>query len=451
MMPQNPRESALDMIIKILEEKKFSHIVLREELKKIEKKQDRSFVTRLVMGTVERAITLDYIIHLYSKVKIEKMKPFIRNLLRMSVYQIFYMENIPDSAVCNEAVKLVKKRRLAGLSGFVNGVLRTVARKKTEISFPGQDSAYGISVAYSCPMWLVEKMTGEFGFSPETCRMILRGNEQKAGVSVRVNLSKNSAENVTAQLESQGIEVCSGAYCREALFLKNIDSIEKVSSFQKGDIQPQDESSMLVGKVAKPEEGSFVLDVCGAPGGKSLHIADLLHGTGMVEVRDISRKKLDLIQENIDRTGFKNIRAALWDAVKPDERMREKADLVIADLPCSGLGVLGKKADIQYQLTPEGLEEIAALQRKILKAAAGYVKQGGVLIYSTCTINPKENIENALWFSEHFDFCLEPFHDTLPKALRSKDSKKGYLQLYQGIHNCDGFFIARFRRGKNGY
>lgn len=449
MTSDNMRELALQMIVKILEEKQFSHIVLREDLKEIKEKQNRSFVTRLVMGTVESALTLDYIIHQYSTIKTRKMKPFIRNLLRMSVYQIYYMDNVPDSAVCNEAVKLAKKKKFVNLAGFVNGVLRNVSRGRESLAFPEKNSVYGMSVAYSCPEWLIQVLIEEYG--AEKCHKILQGSQEQAGICVRVNTSKADFDKVMDSLHRQGIRTVQGSYYQNAVYLQNVDAIEKVTAFQQGQVQPQDESSMLVGAVAAPWKGSMVVDVCAAPGGKSLHVADLLCGSGFVDARDVSDKKVALILDNIKRCGFDNITAKVWDGTDMDLSIQEQADLVIADLPCSGLGVLGKKPDIKYQVTSQGLEDIAELQKKILGTAASYVKPGGVLVYSTCTILKRENIENVEWFLENFDFSLESIDDKLPEVLRNEDTGKGYLQLIQGIHNSDGFFIARFRRGQNRY
>lgn len=443
----NTRVISVDMIIDIMENNGLSHIVLREGLKDIEDKQDRSFITRLVMGTVEKAITLDYIIDKFSKIKTKKMKPLIRNLLRMSVYQIVYMDSIPESAVCNEAVKIVKKRKFVNLSGFVNGVLRNIAREYKQISYPDENSIKGISIKYSCPEWIVSKFIQDYGV--DNCKLILSDNQEKSGITVRVNTSKMSVSEVKSSLDNQGVTVTKGNYLDEAFVLKDIDNIEVLEAFGKGYIQPQDESSMLVGRIADVKDGDYVIDVCSAPGGKSIHIADILNGTGSVDSRDVSEYKVNLIKENIDRTGFKNISAKVWDATVSDEKSYDKADVVIADVPCSGLGVLNSKGDIKYHLTEEGLNELENLQRDILKTVSNYVKPGGTLIYSTCTINPGENIKNTKWFVENFDFTLENIDEFLPEVLRNEDTKKGYLQLIQGIDKCDGFYIARLRRGKN--
>lgn len=447
MESSNPRETALDMLIDIFENDKFSHIVLREGLHTIEDRQEKAFITRLVMGTVERVITIDYIINSYSKVKVKKMKPLIRELLRMSVYQIHYMEAIPDSAVCNEAVKIAKKRKFVNLSGFVNGVLRKIGREKDNFVIPQNDDVNSLSIRYSTPTWIVEKCIKDYGM--DICKKILSGSDENSFVSVRVNTSKASVAQVRKELSEENIEYSDGDYLEEAIKLHHINDIESIDAFRKGFIQPQDESSMLVGRCAGIEENDICIDVCSAPGGKAIHVADLLKGTGKVYSRDVSEYKVNLINQNIKRSGFSNIEAGVFDATVSDESMFEKADVLIADVPCSGLGVFNKKSDIKYKITEESLEELRLLQRRIIENVHKYVKPGGVMIYSTCTINQEENIENVNWITKNFDFRLESIDEYIPEKLRNEDTKKGFLQLIQGVHQCDGFFIARLRRGKN--
>lgn len=447
MKSSNPRETALDMLVDIFENDKFSHIVLREGLHTIEDRQEKAFITRLVMGTVERVITIDYIINSYSKVKVTKMKPLIRELLRMSVYQIHYMEAIPDSAVCNEAVKIAKKRKFVNLSGFVNGVLRKIGREKDNFVIPQNDDVNSLSIRYSTPTWIVEKCIKDYGM--DICKKILSGSDENSFVSVRVNTSKASVAQVRKELSEENIEYSDGDYLEEAIKLHHINDIESIDAFRKGFIQPQDESSMLVGRCAGIEENDICIDVCSAPGGKAIHVADLLKGTGKVYSRDVSEYKVNLINQNIKRSGFSNIEAGVFDATVSDESMFEKADILIADVPCSGLGVFNKKSDIKYKITEEALEELRLLQRRIIENVHKYVKPGGVMIYSTCTINQEENIENVNWITKNFDFRLESIDEYIPEKLRNEDTKKGFLQLIQGVHQCDGFFIARLRRGKN--
>ena len=434
------RELALDILMEILEKDGYSHVVLNQALSKYQylEKSERAFISRVTEGTLEYLIQIDYIINLYSKVKVKKMKPLIRTLLRMSVYQIFYMDRIPDSAVCNEAVKLAVKRKFQGLKGFVNGVLRSIAREKEQIRFPAD------AIRYSVPEWMIEMW--QKSYDVETVRVMLEAFLKDSKLTVRCNLDQASLEEIRKSLENQGVTVTETEYAEDMMYLEQFDYLESLEAFQKGWIQVQDVSSGFVGRAADPAPGDVILDVCGAPGGKSLHLADLLKGTGHVEVCDLTEYKVRLIQDNIDRSGFRNIEARVWDALELDEESVGKADIVIADLPCSGLGIIGKKPDIKHKMTPEKLAELAALQREILSVVHQYVKPGGKLIYSTCTIDRQENEENASWFLEHFPFEPMNIEGKLGEKLKEGSMKNGQIQLLPGIHPCDGFFIAAFQK-----
>ncbi len=437
------REIVLDILLEILERGSYSHIVLRQALNKYQylEKQDRAFITRVVEGTLEYRLTIDAILDTCSNVKVKKMKPVIRTLLRMSVYQIVWMDRIPDSAVCNEAVKLAVRRKFAGLKGYVNGVLRTVARKKEE---QGGYTFEDWSLKYSMPQWLIDRWCGEY--PKETVEKMLRSFLKDSPTTVRCNLEKADKAQVCESLRRQGVSVEESPLTDHALLLTSYDYLESLEAFQKGWIQVQDASSALVGEIADPKPGDTVLDVCGAPGGKSLHIADKLKGTGIVVVRDLTEGKIRMVEDNIARTGFSNIRAEVWDALEFDESWENRADIVIADLPCSGLGIIGKKPDIKYQVTEEGLSSLASLQREILAVVSRYVKPGGRLVYSTCTINRQENENQADWFAARFPFQPANMEGMLGDAIQEESMKAGRLQLLPGIHPCDGFFIAAFQK-----
>lgn len=436
------REIVLDILMEVLEKGSFIHVVLGQALEKYQylDKADRAFITRLAEGTVEYLIQIDAVINRYAKIKTQKMKPAIRNLLRLGVYQILYMDRVPDSAACNEAVKLAAKRRFQGLKGFVNGVLRSVAREKETISFEEP------WLRLSLPEWLYRLLAAAYG--KERAEKMGEAFLSERSTTVRCNLGllEGRREEILESLKEQGGEVKEDERRPDILYLKGYDYLEGLWAFQKGWIQPQDLSSALVGQLAPPEPGSLVLDLCAAPGGKSLHMAELLKGTGMVEARDLTPRKIALIEENIERCGFSNIRAACHDARELDPDMEGKADLVIADLPCSGLGILGRKPDIKLNMTPEKLESLKELQREILSVAWRYVKPGGRLVYSTCTVNPAENGENAAWFLEHFPFEPVDLRGKLGPDWEEDSLKEGQIQLLPGIHPADGFFISVFRR-----
>ena len=432
------REIVLDVLMEVLERGNFVHLVLNQALKKYQylEKADRAFITRAAEGTLDYLIQIDDVINRYSKTSTQKMKPVIRNLLRLSVYQILYMDRVPDSAVCNEAVKLAAKRHFAGLKGFVNGVLRTIARNKETIVF--QDPW----VELCLPEWLYKMWFFEYG--GERTAAMARSFLKEGATTVRVKPEK--IEEAMESLKKQGVTVKEEPLFPGILYLKNYDYLESLDAFQNGWLQVQDLSSALVGKLAPPQKGSLVLDVCAAPGGKSLHMAELMMGSGQVEAQDVSDRKTALIEENARRGGFENVVCRTWDARVLDESMVEKADLVLADLPCSGLGILGKKPDIKWRMSPEQMKELEALQREILSVVWRYVKPGGRLVYSTCTVNPGENQKNAKWFEESFPFEPVDLSGRLGPDFGEESLKNGWIQLLPGIHPGDGFFISVFRK-----
>ena len=442
------REIAADILMEVLEKKQYSHVVLLNALKKYQylEKQERSFIKRVVDGTLERLMQIDFIIESFSSTPLRKMKPTVRTILRMGVYQICYMDRVPDSAACNEAVKLTVKRGFSGLKGFVNGVLRNIARKKEEISWPDD------SVRYCLPQWILGQWEPEYG--RKAVQVMAESFLRERPLTVRMNLNQAPREEILESLREQGVEVIESGYSDQVVFLKNVDYLEGLDAFADGFLQVQDLSSSLAGDAAGVKEGSHVIDVCGAPGGKSLHIAELLNGTGMVEVRDLSESKIALVEDNIRRSGLFNIEARVQDALEFDRDSEETADLLIADLPCSGLGIMGRKPDIRCNMTREQTLALAGLQREILSVVWRYVKPGGTMVYSTCTIDRAENEENAAWILENVPF--EPVELTgrigeeLAKTLCRDTRKEGYVQLLPGFYPGDGFFISVFRRKEEG-
>lgn len=443
----NTRELILGILLEVNKEGQYSHLVIRSTLEKYQylEKQERAFITRVCEGTLEYKIRLDYILNQFSTVPAERMKPVIRELLRSSVYQILYMDSVPDSAVCNEAVKLARKKGFYNLTGFVNGVLRKIAREYGSIRFPGKDQPEEyLSVIYSMPKWLVQRFLEQYGF--EKTEKMLESFLKEKPTTIRIREYLVDKKAVLESLERQQVTVEKAPYIENAYYLKNYDYLPALEAFRMGTVQVQDVSSMLVGDIADPKEGDYVIDLCAAPGGKTLCIADKLKGTGRVDARDISRSKTDLIRENAIRQSFLNVVVTEKDASQLDSDSLEKADILIADVPCSGLGVMGRKTDIKYKMNPAKIQELAGLQRQILEQASTYVKPGGTLIYSTCTITNEENLDNVKWFTEHFPYELESLDPYLCKELQSETTAKGYLQLLPGVHQCDGFFIARMKR-----
>lgn len=444
----NTREIVLDMLLDVNKNHTPTHIITRETLQKYQylDKADRGFISKVFGGTIENQILIDYVINQFSKTPVNKMKPLIRYLLRMSCYQILFMDKTPDSAVCNEAVSIAKKRKFVNLAGFVNGVLRSVSRGKDSIVYPNKenDLEQYLSVMYSFPEWLVKQIREQY---PNEAEAIIKAlNTPPSGVSVRINTNKTDKQTVIEKLESDNITVCQSQLYENAIVIKDFDYLEKIPAFLQGEIIPQDVSSMLVGCIADPAEGDMCLDVCAAPGGKALHVAELLNNTGMVEARDVSLYKTDLIDENISRLGFTNVTTRVFDATIEDDSIIEKFDVVIADLPCSGLGVISKKSDIKYNMTLDGENSLVELQRSILRNAVKYVKTGGTLIYSTCTINKYENIDNFNWLKKEFGLQPCDISGYFSNGYHSDESKNGYIQFLPGDDGTDGFFISKFKK-----
>lgn len=427
----NARDIVLSILLDIEANNTFSNIAIAKALKKhqFEAKKDRAFITRLAQGVTETKIKLDYIIDGFSKTPSGKCKPLIRSLLRMGVYQIMYMDAVPDSAVCNEAVKLAKKHNFGSLGGFVNGVLRAVARNKDKIAMPGkQNLSEYLSVNYSMPKWLCKKIMEDYG---EKGEKIIAASFDERKTALRVNTLKITREKLKEYIGPH-IVMEDGIYDENAILVSGYDFIRSIPGYRQGLFFIQDESSMCAIKAAGIKPYQTVVDVCAAPGGKTLNAACYMEGKGKIYARDISGEKLKLIEENVKRLGIEDIISIeKWDAKTVDEKLVEKADVVIADLPCSGLGIMGRKNDIKYRIKQEQLSELARLQREMLSSVKQYVKKGGVLLYSTCTINPQENKENTKWFLEsdsEFKLCAE-------------------RQMLQGVDQCDGFYYAVLQRG----
>ncbi len=444
----NTRELIVEILLEILEKDKYSHLVIRDVLQKYDylEGRDKAFIKRVADGCVEWKIKIDYIINQFSKVPVERQKPLIRTILRMSVYQLMFMDNIPDSAVCNEAVKLCKKRGFQNLQGFVNGVLRNIARSKEKIVYPDRrkNKVEFLSVEYSMPIWLVEKFIEEQG--EEITEKMLAGFMKIEPVTVRMNedTDEEIVESLVNEWKRCGVDVGKHPYLSYAYCLKGIDGVRNLPGFEDGLYTVQDVSSMLVCEAAGLKKGDKVIDVCAAPGGKAIHAAQKVGKEGIVSARDLTEYKTSYIEENIERMKIENCEVLVWDARKVREEDIETADVVIADLPCSGLGVMGKKKDIKYRVSKEGLDSLVALQREILDTVHKYVKPGGTLLYSTCTINRQENENNVKWFKENYPFETESLREYLTDKIRVGED--GMVQLLPGVHETDGFFIARLRK-----
>jgi len=451
-MAVNEREVVLDMLLS-LREGKLSHTILKDTLDSYLylDKSSRGFITRLYEGTIEKRLYLDYIIDGYSKTPVKKMKPIIMLLLEMAVYQIFFMDRVPDSAAINEAVKLTKKRGLTGLSGFVNGVLRNIARNKESIVLPdkNKDIITYLEIKYSTPKAVVEHFINDYG--SEKAEEILAAFEEKRPLTARA--TKGDREELIKKLEGEGLSISTDTIFPESVRILELDSLGFLESFEAGDFVIQDESSQFIGKIVSLPKGARVLDLCAAPGGKSLLFAEMEEVEEIISC-DITESKTELIEDNVRRIGADKIRTRVNDASLYNPDFLDGFDLVICDLPCSGLGVMGRKRDIKYNVSRDKIRELAILQKKILENAVRYVKKGGRLIYSTCTMTKAENEENFTFISEFKGFSAVDFSDKIRGYVdRYKggerlvnEAKKGFIRLFPGELGTDGFFISEFMR-----
>ncbi len=422
---KSTRDIVLSMLTETLDQGQFSHIVLNRTFSSYElNRQNKVFVGRLFHGVLEQSLFLDWIISSYSSVKLNKIKPVIRNILRMSIYQMLFMDSVPDHAAINEAVKLAKSRGLKGLVPFVNGLLRAFQRGGIKPGMPE-------NIKHSVPLWLYDMEVKELGKAAADAFFDAMA-DPTPHLYARMDLSKRSPEEILRLLEGDGCEAERVEGIEEAVCIHHVSDLKELTAFQKGLLYIQDLSSMHVGKIAgELSEGKSVetiLDVCSAPGGKSLHLAEKFP-KAKVCARDLSEEKVELIRDNIKRSGRSNVYAESFDALDLDENLIGKMDIVLADLPCSGLGVIGRKPDIRLRVTEEDIVSLSKLQKDILSVVWQYVKPGGLLIYSTCTVDRKENQENAEWIRTQLPF--EMLYERL---------------FVPGQDEGDGFYLTAFRR-----
>ena len=473
------REAVLEILTGIREKGKYSHIAVREMLDRCEKegmdRRQRAFVKRMTEGVIERRIELDDVLRRYTK-KGARIRPVIRDILRMGIFQILYMDSVPDSAACNEAVKLTKSCGKKELAGFVNGILRTVVREKeagklltaSEEAAPagGNSTAEGntagtggetadpaaLSRKYSMPEWIVRMWQEQLG--EEETAGLLAALLKVRPVSIRFDdrCSPERREEILEKMRRGGAGVEKGHYLPYCYDLTGTDSITELPGYREGLWTVQDESSMMVTEAAGLAGGETVYDVCAAPGGKSMHCASRLltlekesgegAGAGEVHSFDLSKGKTAQILKNVRRMRLPNVIVLQRDALVPVPEEAGKADVLLCDLPCSGLGVIGRKRDIKYHVTPKQLEELSDLQKSILRSAVSYLREGGVLIYSTCTINEGENGRIADFIEKELGLIPDPLAGHLPGEISGISGNR--LQLLPHVHGTDGFFLARF-------
>ncbi|NLY43579.1 MAG: 16S rRNA (cytosine(967)-C(5))-methyltransferase RsmB [Clostridiaceae bacterium] len=443
-----PRETALKILYEIENKGAYANIALKKYLQGVDYKTvDRNFITELVYGIIKMKLTIDYVLERYSTIKIKKISPWILHILRMGIYQILYLDKVPDSAACNEAVKLSKKYGHAGSVKFVNAVLRSISRSKKEIRFPDkmQNPVDYLKVVYSHPEWMIRRWIDEYGF--DFTESLCSANNKVPDLCVRTNTLKCNRDTLAQYLHEENVVAVKGKYCEEALILNEVGNISSLSAFKQGLFQVQDESSMLVSRVLDPEPENFVMDVCCAPGGKITHIGQLMHNKGQVLGWDVHPHKISLVEAAVKRLGLENISVFTHDATVLKEEFIGKADRVLVDAPCSGLGIIRRKPDIKWNKVQEELKELTEVQKRILKVSSEYVKPGGYLVYSTCTIQHEENYDVVEEFVKNNPrFVPVNIERYFPEQIRKNTMKNGYVQLFPNTDDLDGFFICKLKR-----
>lgn len=442
---KNVRELAVDALLSIEKNQSYSNLLLNHYLDqhKVSKK-DAGLFTEIVYGTIQRRMTIDYYLAPFVA-KQKKLQDWVKILLNISLYQMLYLDRIPERAVIFEAVEIAKKRGHKGVASVVNGVLRSIQRNGVRSLDDITDEIEKISIATSHPKWLVEKWVEQYGLEQTTlmCEQNLKPPFQTA----RVNTNKATVDEVMEMLIDEGYNVVKGEVSPYAIVSKQ-GNLAYSKVYEKGLLTIQDESSMLVAPSLGVEIGQTVYDCCAAPGGKTTHIGELLKGTGKVFATDLHDHKVKLIVSQATRLGLTNIEAKAYDSRKVQDIFEhENFDKVLVDAPCSGFGVIRRKPDLKYAKSAKDIEQLATIQKNILTHVAPLVKKGGTLVYSTCTIDKEENMEVVSEFlKEHPHFSLDTEFVNLIPEVAHKYVENGMLQILPHYFNSDGFFIARLKR-----
>ena len=424
------RKTAYLTLIDVESRKAYSNLALNHQII-INKPSSQAFVREIVYGVLEHKLTIDYYLDQLVRNGIENLKAAELTILRMGVYQLRYMNSVPEYAAVNESVVLAKKY-CRGKAGFINGVLREYLNRKMQLRLPdrGEDEVRYLSVKYSYSPWIIELWLEHYDM--EFVERLLEAGNETAPLTVRLNWLKVMKKDFIDSLQKKGFEVSEGNLCQNALNVKGTGLLDS-EMYKLGMFTPQDESSMLVAEKLDPQQGETIMDVCAAPGGKTTAIAERMNNTGRIIASDIYRRKLDLIDKDARRLGILNIETRSWDATRVDSSMVQKADRVLVDAPCSGLGVIRRKPEIKYKEYNDDMELLPKKQLAILSASSAYVKPGGVLLYSTCTINPREN---------------EQVVDTfLRKNLSFRQVERKLL--LPDVDKTDGFFICLMEKDEN--
>lgn len=440
-MNKTARQTAFEILNKIQRDNSYSNLALDSVLEKTQAEQnDKRLISALVYGVVERKITLDYELSLYLSRPLKKLKPQVMTILRIGAYQLLFMDKIPASAAVNESVKLAKNNQAAFASGLVNAVLHNIQRNGLKL--PETDSESYRSVKYSCPNWLIAMWDRVYG--RENTDSLLEASFGSVETTLRVNNLKTDCDSLKKKLAQEGIDVHESDIVKNAVIVENGGALHRTNTYAQGLFHVQDTASQLCCKALDVREGDTVIDICSAPGGKSFTLAQMMNNNGKIISCDVYDHRLRLIEDGAERLGISVISTVNNDGSRFNTEL-PSADRILCDVPCAGLGVIRKKPEIRYKDFEE-VDKLPDLQYSILCTSAKYLKNGGLLVYSTCSLNPEEN-ENIVkrFLSEHNNFVSVRVLDELSRFGEDTDC----ISLMPHIHNCDGFFIAAVKKIKD--
>ena len=376
-----------DTLFEIEKNGEYSTFAILDKIKDFDAR-DKGFVNEIVLGVLRNKIYLDYVIQSFSKIKLKKLNPYVLQILRSGAYQILFMDKIPDSAACNEAVKLAEKKAHSA-KGFVNGVLRSISRGKNDLKDIGGNDEERLSLIYSCPLWLTEKLLLQYG--KDVCVEILKDSLKPHPTFIRVNSLKTNKEELEKLLKNEGTDASLEKDVDGCLKINGALNVSASDLYKNGYYTIQNINSQRTVQALNPKSGDFVIDMCAAPGGKTTHMAECMKNVGNIKAFDIYEHKIKLIEALKNRLGITCIDEEVWNSQEVKNEYINMADCVLADVPCSGIGVIHRKPDIKYNRKESDIEELTKVQKKILDTASKYVKVGGSLVYSTCTILKEEN------------------------------------------------------------
>lgn len=444
----NAREISLKILLEFEKEEAYSNILLNSKLKNIDVSDtDKALITKLVYGVITYKKTLDYIISNLSKIKLKKISESILNILRLGLYQIYYLDKVPNSAACNEAVKLAKKYGHQSSANFVNAILRNASRKKKEEFFENIENINDkLALYYSYPNWIIDLYIKQYGV--DRTINILKENENVLTDCIRVNTLKITKEELLNKLNLEGYSIREGRV-KDILYTEELKKLLSSEYFKNGLFTVQDEAPSLVAHIINPKPGEKILDICAAPGGKTTHLAQLSDDRADITAFEIHEHRCKLIEDLCRRLDINLVNVQQKDATIFDEKYVEKFDKIVADVPCSGLGVIRKKPDIKWNTKEEDINNLIKIQLEILNNAGKYLKNNGVLVYSTCTNNQEENEQIVDKFlTENKNFEIAEINN-IPEEFAEYIANKGMLTLLPDINNCDGFFICKLTKTNN--